>query len=148
MCRRAVSFAAEFGIIRLVFLEHVVDGGQQHSGDGDNRFLVASALFQILITVKDFRVFLLRFNGGKGTLYKQRLDVGPSAADSGSFFLPGTLIVLRRKPSPGAKMLRGGKHGHIHANFRDNANGGKGLDTRSRCNEVNQVGGQAVLGRQ
>ena len=38
-----------------------VDGGQQHSGDGDNRFLVAPALFQILITVKDFRVFLLRF---------------------------------------------------------------------------------------
>ena len=29
-------------------------------------------------------------------------------------------------------MLRGGEHGHIHSNFRDNANSGKGLDTRSR----------------
>lgn len=65
-----ISFAIELRIVRFVFLEYVVDGGQQHSGDGDNRFLVASALFQILITVKDFQVFLLRFNGGKGTLYK------------------------------------------------------------------------------
>ena len=83
---RPVSFVVEFGIIWLVFLEHVVDGGQQHSGDGDNRFLVAPAFFEILITEKDFRVFLLRFNRGKGTLYKQRLDIGPGPADPGGLF--------------------------------------------------------------
>ncbi|MFR1518386.1 MAG: hypothetical protein ACLSVG_06375, partial [Clostridia bacterium] len=55
--------------------------------------------------------------------------------DSGGFLLPGALIVLRRKPSPGAKMLRGGEHGHIHSDFRNDANSGKGLDTR-RCNKI------------
>lgn len=33
-------------------------------------------------------------------------------------------------------MLRGGKHGHIHSNFRDNADSGKRLDTRRRHNKV------------
>ena len=33
-------------------------------------------------------------------------------------------------------MLRGGEHRHIHANFRDDANCGKGLDTWSRCNNI------------
>lgn len=33
-------------------------------------------------------------------------------------------------------MLRGGKNGHIHANLRDDANSGKGLDTQRRHNEV------------
>ena len=63
-------------------------------------------------------------------------DVGSSVADSGSFLLPGALIVLRCKPSPRAKMFRGGEHGHIHADFRNNAYGGKGLEPRSRCNNV------------
>ena len=30
-------------------------------------------------------------------------------------------------------MLRGGKNGHIHANLRDDANSGKGLDTYMLC---------------
>ena len=96
---RTVILAVELVIIRLVFLEHVVDGGQQHSGNGDNRFLVASALFQILITVKDFWVFLLRFNGGKGALYEQRLDVGPSAADPGGFFFPALSLFCGVSPA-------------------------------------------------
>lgn len=33
-------------------------------------------------------------------------------------------------------MLRGGEHRHIHANFRDDTNCGKGLDTWSRCNNI------------
>ena len=33
-------------------------------------------------------------------------------------------------------MLRGGEHGHIHSDFRDNADSGKGLDTRSRHNKA------------
>lgn len=70
------------------------------------------------------------------TLNEQRLDIDSSSADSGVFLLSSTLVVLRRKPSPGAKMLRGGEHGHIHSNFRNNANCGKGLDTRSRHNKI------------
>ena len=33
-------------------------------------------------------------------------------------------------------MLRGGEHGHIHSNFRDDADSGKGLDTRHRHNKA------------
>ena len=33
-------------------------------------------------------------------------------------------------------MLRGGKHGHIHSNFGNDADSGKGLDTRHRHNKV------------
>ena len=33
-------------------------------------------------------------------------------------------------------MLRGGKHRHIHSDFRDNADCGKGLDTRHRHNKT------------
>ena len=32
-------------------------------------------------------------------------------------------------------MLRGGKHGHIHSDFRNDADCGKGLDTRHRHNK-------------
>lgn len=33
-------------------------------------------------------------------------------------------------------MLRGREHGHIHSDFRNNANCGKGLDTRHRHNKI------------
>ena len=33
-------------------------------------------------------------------------------------------------------MLRGGKHGHIHSNFRNDADRGKESDTRRRYNKV------------
>ena len=33
-------------------------------------------------------------------------------------------------------MLRGGEHGHIHSDFRNDANCGKGLNTRHRHNKV------------
>ena len=32
-------------------------------------------------------------------------------------------------------MLRGGEHGHIHSDFRNDADCGKGLDTRHRHNK-------------
>ena len=33
-------------------------------------------------------------------------------------------------------MLRGGEHGHIHSDFRENSDSGKGLDARRRHNDV------------
>ena len=71
MRRRAVALAVKFRIVRFVFLEDVVDGGQQHSGNGDDGFLVASTLFESEVAITDFRE-LLSFNGGKSTLNKQR----------------------------------------------------------------------------
>ena len=109
MSGRQISLTIEFRIIRLIFLEHVVNGSKQHSGNGNNRFLVASAFFESEIAVADFwKLFCA--NCIEGALNKQGLDVGTGAADSGSFLLPGALVILRRKPCPGTKMLLGGEH--------------------------------------
>lgn len=98
---RPVALGVEFRIVRLIFLEHVVDCCQQHPGDGDDSFLVSPALLYGEVTVTDFWKFL-GANSIESALNKQRLDLGSSSADSGGFLLPGALVVLRRKPSPGA----------------------------------------------
>lgn len=103
MYRRSVCFAVELRIIRLIFLEHIVNGSQKHSCDSDNRFLVAPAFFQGEVTAADFWE-LLSPNGTQSTLNEKGLDIGSGPADPGSLFLSGALVVLRRKPSPGAKM--------------------------------------------
>ena len=40
MHRSLVSLAVEAGIVGLIFLEHIVNGSQEHSGNSDNCFLV------------------------------------------------------------------------------------------------------------
>ena len=67
-------------------------------------FLWPPAFFNGKVAAADFRE-VFGFNGGKSTLNEQRFDVGSGAADPGGLFLSGALVVLRRKPSPGAKML-------------------------------------------
>ena len=135
MCRWPVALSVEFGVVRLVLLEHIVDNRKEHSGNGNNGFLVSSALFESHIAITDFRE-LLGTDSTKSTLNKQRFDVSSGPADSGGFLFPCTLVVLWRKTSPGAEMLRGGKHGHIRSNFRNDADCGKGLDTQHRHNKV------------
>ena len=119
---------------------------QKHPGDSDDRFLVTSAFFERKVAIADFRK-LLSPNRTECTLNEQRLDIRSGSADSGGFLLPGTFVVLRRKPSPGAKVLRGGKHGHIHSDFRNDADGSKGLDTRCRHNKT-QLGQILLSDRQ
>ena len=85
MCRRTIRFAVEFRIVRLIFLEHIVNGRQKHSGDGNDRFLVPSPFFQSEVTAADFRK-LFGANSIKRTLNEQRLEIGPGAADPGGFF--------------------------------------------------------------
>ena len=135
MCRWPIILAVEFRVERLILLEHIVDDREQHPGNGDDSLFVPSALFECEVTVADFRE-LFGTNRTEGALYQQWLDVSPSPADSGGFLLSGALVVLRRKTSPGAKMLRGWEHRHIHSDFRDNADSGKGLDTWCRHNKV------------
>ena len=105
MYGRPVALAIELRVVRLVLLEHIVNGGEQHPGNGDNRLLVSAAFLESQVTIPDFWE-LLGTNGAESALNKQRLDVSSGPADSGGFLLSGTLIVLRRKPSPGAEMLR------------------------------------------
>ena len=138
--RWLVALAVEFRIVGFILLEHIVDSCKEHPGNGDDGFLVTSALFEREIAILDFWE-LFGTNRTEGALNEQRLDVSPSPADSGGFLLSGALVVLRRKPSPGAKMLRGWEHRHIHSDFRDNADSGKGLDTWCRHNKVKLIQG-------
>ena len=104
MCRWPVALSVEFRIVRFVLLEHIVDSRKEHSGNGNNGFLVPSALFESQVAITDFRE-LLGTNGTERTLNKQWLDVSTGPADSGGFLLSGALVVLRRKTSPGTKVL-------------------------------------------
>ena len=47
MCRWPVALSVEFGVVRLVLLEHIVDNRKEHSGNGDNGFLVAATLLRL-----------------------------------------------------------------------------------------------------
>jgi hypothetical protein len=71
------------------------------------------------------------------TLNQQGLDICSGAADFGCFLLSSTLIVLWREPSPGTEMFRCGEHEHIHADFRNDRNSGRTLDTRHSHNKLN-----------
>ena len=87
-----------------MLLEDVVDGSQQHSCNGDDSFLMTTPLFKIEVAVSDFGSVFIP-DGTERALDKQRLYISPGSADPGSLFLPGTLVVLRCKPSPRAEML-------------------------------------------
>ena len=135
VCRRPVALAVEFRGVRFALLEHVVDCRKEHSGNEDDGFLVSTVFLECEIAGADFRELFVT-NGTESTLNKQRLDVSSGPADSGGFLLSSTLVVLPRKPGPGAKILRGGEHGHIHSNFRNDIGSSKGLDVRYRRNKV------------
>ena len=66
---------------------------------------MTSALSQSIVTVNDFRVLVFALDSGKRTLNKKRLDVNTRAADTSGFLLSGTLVILRSKTRPRAKML-------------------------------------------
>lgn len=104
VCRWPVSLAVKFRVVRFIFLEDVVDGSQQHSGNSDDRFFVPPTLFECKVTASNFRE-LLGADSTEGALHKQRLDVDSGSANSGSFLLTGTFVVLRRKTSLRAEML-------------------------------------------
>ena len=98
MCRWPVALAVEFRVCTVRSFEHIVDSCKEHPGNGDDGFLVTSALFESEIAISDFWE-LFGTNRTEGALNEQRLDVSTCPADSGGFLLPGTFIVLRRKPA-------------------------------------------------
>ena len=53
VCRWSVALAGKFGIVRFIFLGHIVDDREQHPGDGDNGFLVATTLFECMDKTDD-----------------------------------------------------------------------------------------------
>ena len=55
--------------IGFFFLENVVDGGQQYSGNGNDGFLASTTPFECKVTISDFRE-LLGADGTKSALNK------------------------------------------------------------------------------
>ncbi len=102
--RSVVTVSVKLGIVWLILFQDVVNSRKQHSGNGDNCFFVTSAFFDGKIAITDFRVAFTT-NRSKSALNKQRLKISSGMADTSSFLLPGTFIVLRRKTSPRATML-------------------------------------------
>ena len=94
----------KLGIVGLILLQDVVNDSEQHSCDGNDSFFVTPALFQIFIASANLRIAFLA-DCTQRTLHKQRFDVSSGSADSGGFLLSCTLVVLRRKTGPRAKML-------------------------------------------
>ena len=77
---RGVFAPIEIGIVGFILAENVEDGGKKHSGDSNNGFLMAAALFDRQIAISDFRM-LVGFDHSIGALNQKRLNVGPSSAD-------------------------------------------------------------------
>lgn len=98
MYRRTVCFAIEFRIVRLIFLEHIVNGGQEHPGNGDDRFLVAPPLFQCEVTAADFGK-LFRSDGAQSALNKQGLDIGPAMLILVVFLFPALSLFCGVSPA-------------------------------------------------
>ena len=101
VCGWPVALSIAFGVVRLVPLEHIVDSRKEHSGNDNDGLFVTPTLFEREVAISDFREFLCA-DSAKSALNKQRFDVGSGSTDSGGFLLSGTLVVLRRKTSPGA----------------------------------------------
>lgn len=55
MSRWPVAHAVEFRVVGFILLEHIVDSCKEHPGNGDDGFLVTSALFESEIAISDFR---------------------------------------------------------------------------------------------
>ena len=102
--RRSICLAVKRGIVLLVPLDDVVDRSQEHTCNRNNRLLVTAPFLQIQVSAANLGIAFLA-DGSKGTLDKKRFDVCPGSADARCLFLSGTLVVLRRKTSPRAKML-------------------------------------------
>ena len=60
--RRTVSLAVKLWIVWLILLEHIVNGGQEHPGDGDDCLFMPAAFFKIVVAVKDLGVLFLGFD--------------------------------------------------------------------------------------
>ena len=53
--RRNIYFVGKLSIVRLVLLQNVVDGSQQHSGNSDDSLSVTTTLVECKVTISDFR---------------------------------------------------------------------------------------------
>ena len=99
---RSIRLAIQLWTIGLIFVEHVVDGCKEHSGNGDNRLFVTATLFDSQVTVSDFRM-LVGGDNSIGALNQKRLDVSPGFTDPAGFLFAAAFIALRKQALPRSK---------------------------------------------
>lgn len=46
--------AVKLRVVRLILFENVINGGQQHSGNGNDRLVVAAPFLEVQIAASDF----------------------------------------------------------------------------------------------
>lgn len=122
----------------LLFQEHVVKAGQDHTGYGNNGPLMSAAFLNAIIFDPEIRVLLV-LDGSKGTLDQQGLKVGTDPGDPAAFLLTGALIILRGKTGPGAEMFSGFEYCHICPNLSNDITGGGLCDAGNVRGQLDQV---------
>ena len=103
-----------------VIFDHMVNGHQHLARNGDDRFLVAAALFQRLIFLIEIRILFCAFDSGKGTLHKQRFEVMPAIPNPCGFLLIGACVVCGREPGLGSKAGAVPPDRHVGTDFSEN----------------------------
>ena len=73
---------------------HMVNAGQHHPCNGNNRLFLATAFCEMLISNHKIKLFSA-FYSGKDTLDELWLEILPCLGVPGKFFLAGTLIICR-----------------------------------------------------
>ena len=72
----------------------LVNAGQHHPCNGNNRLFLATAFCEMLISNHKIKLFSA-FYSGKDTLDELWLEILPCLGVPGKFFLAGTLIICR-----------------------------------------------------
>ena len=100
----SICLAVKRGIVLLVPLDDVVDRSQEHTCNRNNRLFVTAPFLQIQVSAANLGIAFLA-NSTRAHWTRSGLMYAPGSADARCLLLSGTLVVLRRKTSPRAKML-------------------------------------------
>jgi hypothetical protein len=109
--------------------EHVVGGGEDRGGDGDNSFFGAAACFQP--QELRLKVAVLLASRGPGTLNQHRLQPWGAFSDAGRAPLAGTLVEARDETRLGQQMTRRWKLPHVDADLGEEGLGRGLAQTRN-----------------
>src|SRR5262249_1693305 len=118
-------------LIHLPLFEHVVDGGEDRGGDGDDRLLRTAPRLYVVELGAQLRVLLAHRR--PGALDERGLKPRRTLAQAIGAALAGALIVARTDASPGDEMAVGREPAHIDAGLGDDHRTGERLDARNRA---------------
>src|SRR5262249_51649040 len=98
-------------------LEHVIDGRENRSCDGDDGFCRTAPCSDAVKLGVEVAVF--RACRRPGALHERALEPGGAFAYAGRSALTCTLVVARADASPGDQVTAGGKSAHIGTDLGD-----------------------------